>query len=103
MKGTEFSVTNLKEKLLSYQTLFPQVSTLLRLLLTMPATSVSGLFLYYVTLRLNYLRTTMKQERWNHLMMIYIHKDKKIDMMETIKEFIQYKENKLSIFENFGN
>ena len=42
MQGIEFSVTNLKEKLSVYRQLFPQVSKLFRLLLTMPATSATS-------------------------------------------------------------
>ena len=45
-----------------------------------------------------YIHTTMKQERLNHLMMIYIHKDRKIDFKKAIKKFVHVKENRLNIF-----
>ena len=71
MQGIQFSVTSLKEKLSVYQQLFPQVSKLFRLLLTMPGTSATSerSFLSLRSIK-TYLRTTMKQERLNHLMMI---------------------------------
>ena len=40
----------------------------------------------------------MKQERLNHLMMLYIHKDRKIDMNQAVKEFILCNEDRKFVF-----
>ena len=100
MQGIEFSVTSLKEKLSVYRELFPQVSKLFRLLLTMPATSATSERSFSSLRNIKtYLRTTMKQERLK--MMIYIHKDRKIDFKQAMKEFVHVKENRLTIFGKF--
>lgn len=44
------------------------------------------------------LRTTMKQERLNHLMMIYIHQDKKIITEEAMNEFIMFNDERMRVF-----
>ena len=102
MQGVEFSFANLKEKLSQFQILSPHVSKLFRLLLTMPATSATSERSFSSLRRIKtYLRTTMKQERLNHLMMLYIHKDKTIDFNEAMREFVIYKDNRRDIFGNF--
>ena len=76
MQGMSFSIDCFKEKLTPYQTLFPQISKLFRLLLIMPATSATSERSFSSLRHIEtYLRTSMKQERLNHLMMIYVHKD----------------------------
>ena len=69
-----FAYKEFKEKIVLYKSIFPQTSRLLQLLLVMPATSATA-ERSFSSLRhvKTYLRTTMKQERLNHLMMIYIH------------------------------
>ena len=99
MQGMSFSIDCFKEKLTPYQTLFSQISELFRLLLIMPATSATSERSFSSLRHINtYLRTSMKQERLNHLMMIYIHKDKKIDFTEAMKEFVLSKDNRLGKF-----
>ena len=90
MALVEFTYTNLKEKISEYRTIFPQVSKLLQLLLVIPATSTTG-DQSFSSLRLlkNVLRTTMTQNRLNYLMLLYIHKDRCIDLKTAITEFIQ--------------
>lgn len=89
MEGTTFTINNLKEKIVLFHGILPQVCKLLRLLLIMPATSATS-ERSFSSLRhvKSYLRTTMKQDRLNHLMMLYIHKERKIDYDEAMKEFI---------------
>ena len=99
MQGMIFSIDCFKEKLTPYQTLFLQISKLFRLLLIMPATSATSERSFSSLRHIKtYLRTSMKQERLNHLMMIYVHKDKKIDFTESMKEFVLSKDNRLGIF-----
>ena len=102
MQGIEFSIAALKEKLSLYQMLFPQVSKLFRLLLTMPATSATSKRSFSALRHIKtYLLTTMKQERLNHLMIIHIHKDRLIDFKSAIQEFIHTKENRINTFGHF--
>ena len=63
---------------------------MLQLLLVIPATSATS-ERSFSSLRLvkTFLRTTMNQERLNYLMMIYIHKERPIDLKGAMKEFIQ--------------
>ena len=90
MALVEFTYTNLKEKISEYRTILPQVSKLLQLLLVIPATSATS-EQSFSSLRLlkNFLRTTMTQNRLNYLMLLYIHKDRCIDLKTAITEFIQ--------------
>ena len=80
MVGAAYSIDNMKEKIRKYQELFPQISRLLQLLLVMPATSATSERSFSSLRHIKtYLRTTMRQDRLNHLMMLYIHKDRKVN------------------------
>ena len=80
-----FTYRELKEKTVIYKSIFSQTSRLLQLLLVIPDTSATA-ERSFSSLRhvKTYLLTTMKQERLNHLMMIYIHQDRKIDIEEAM-------------------
>lgn len=94
-----FAYKEFKEKIVLYKSIFPQTSRLLQLLLVMPATSATA-ERSFSSLRhvKTYLRTTMKQERLNHLMMIYIHQDRKIDIEEAMNEFILSNSERARVF-----
>ena len=81
MASMEFTYPNLKTKVNEYQAILPQLMKLLQLLLVIPATSATS-ERSFSSLRLvkTFLRTTMNQERLNYLMMIYIHKERSIDL-----------------------
>ena len=102
MQGVEFSFEIVKQKVCNYRELFPQTSRLLQLLLVMPATSATS-ERSFSSLRhvKTYLRTTMKQDRLHHLMMICIHKDRKIDIIKAMKEFVQCNDERLRMFGKF--
>ena len=54
-----------------------QIEVLLRVLLVMPATNVSSERSFSALRRFkNYLRSTMKQERLNDVMVLSVHKNK---------------------------
>ena len=102
MQGMSFSIDCFKEKLTPYQTLFPQISKLFRLFLKYASDSATSERIFSSLRHIKiYLRTSMKQERFNHLKMIYVHKDKKIDFTEAMKEFVLSKDNRLGIFGKF--
>ena len=93
---------NLKDQLLRYQHLFPELCKLFRLLLIMPATSATS-ERSFSSLRLvkSYLRTPMKQERLNHLLLLHIHKDRQIDFLAAMREFVLLNDERLRIFGRF--
>ena len=99
MASMEFTYPNLKMKVCEYQAILPQLMKLLQLLLVIPATSATS-ERSFSSLHLvkNYLRTTMNQDRLNYLMMIYIHKERTIDLNEAMKEFIQRKTERKETF-----
>lgn len=102
MQGVEFSFQTLEQKICNYRELFPQTSRLLQLLLVMPATSATSERSFSSLRNIKtYLRTTMKQDRLNHLMMIYIHKDRKIDIIKAMREFVQCNDERLRVFGKF--
>lgn len=75
---------------------FPIITTLLRILATMPAT-VASAERSFSKLRLlkTYLRNTMNEERLSALANIYIHRDIKIDSEDIINEFAGNKSRRL--------
>ena len=94
-----FSYSTLKEKIALYKSIFPQTSRLLQLLLVMPATSATA-ERSFSSLRhvKTYLRTTMTQERLNHLMMIHLHKDRSIDIEKAMNTFILSCQERIHVF-----
>lgn len=90
MALVEFTYTNLKQNILEYQAILPQVTKLIQLLFVIPATSATS-ERSFSSLRLlkNFLRTTMSQDRLNYLMLLYIHKGRTIDLKAAMTEFIQ--------------
>lgn len=98
MANVEFTYTNLKIKICEYQAIFPQLMKLIQLLLVIPATSATS-ERSFSSLRnvKNVLRTTMKQDRLNHLLMIYIHKERDVDIKAAMKEFIQCNRERMEL------
>ena len=50
-----------------------------------------------------YLRATMKQEQLNHLLLLYVHKDRtdNLSCIEVAKSFVGDSEHRLSVFGQF--
>ena len=94
-----FTYSAFKGRISHYKSIFPQTCKLLQLLLIMPATSATA-ERSFSSLRhvKTYLRTTMKQDRLNHLMMIYIHKDKAINIEEAMDDFIVLNNERMQVF-----
>ena len=99
MACVEFTYPNLKTKIGEYSAILPQLMKLLQLLLVIPATSATS-ERSFSSLRLvkTFLRTTMNQDRLNYLMMIYIHKERTIDMKGAMEEFIQCNQERKETF-----
>ena len=84
--------------------MFSEVHQLIRLYLTVPTTSATA-ERTFSTLRClkNYLRSTMTQERLNHVIMLHTHKDRtdEIELTEIAKEFVSFNERRVGFFGHF--
>ncbi len=81
-----------------------QVYGLLQLILVMPATNASSERSFSALRRIKmYLRSTMKQERLNYLMLLHIHKTRtdEIDLKCIVNEFIDESEHRSTTFSKF--
>ena len=81
-----------------------EVQKLVKLLLVMPATNAVSERSFSAMKRIkSYLRSTMSNNRINHLMIMHVHKDKtdKIDMTQTANSFIEKTESRRKRFGHF--
>ena len=104
----QISIFDIKRYFLSLSpgqaSLLCQVSRLLMLILVMPATNATSERSFNSLRRLkNYLRTTMTQERLNHLMMMHIHKERtdQLDLKSVLNDFISGSDHRSSIFAKY--
>ena len=78
-----------------------EVSKLLRLLLVMPATNATSERSFSALRRIkSYLRSTMTQQRMNHLMVLHIHKEltDKLDLVKTANALTSGNDHRHQIF-----
>ena len=75
---------------------FNELHSLLRILVTVPATTATAERTFSAMKRLNtYLRNTITQKRMNQLLLSYVHKkffDHNVDIEDVIKEFVSRNE-----------
>ena len=70
----------------------------------MPASNATSERSFSALRRLkNYLRTTMAQERLNHLMIMHVHKDRteKLDLKLVLNDFVGESEHRTGIFAKY--
>ncbi len=82
--------------------LIPQVGKLLMLLLVMPATNVESERSFSALRRIkSYLRTTMSQQRLNHLMILHVHHSEtdNLDLVQVANDFIDGYDHRKKLFE----
>ena len=82
---------------------YSEVSKLLKLILFLPATNCENERAFSALKRLKtYLRSTMGQERLNHLMM-HVHKSRtdKLIVIDIANNFVSKSERRLTIFGKF--
>ena len=80
---------------------FSSVLTAVKLLLVMPATNATSERSFSALRRVKtYLRTTMTQNRLNHLMVLHVHKERtdSLDLMNIAREFVTGREGRLRMF-----
>ena len=83
---------------------FSEVCQVAKLLLVMPATNAFSERSFSAMRRIiTYLRSTMGQERLNHLMLLHLHKDKLdgLDLINIANEFVKGSEHRLNFFGKF--
>ena len=81
--------------------LISQVLTLLNLILVMPATNASSERSFSAMRRVKtYLRSTMSQDRLNHIILLHCHKDltDSLDLVVVANEFVDLSRHRLGIF-----
>ena len=74
------------------RSLLSQVVLLMKLILVMPATNSTSKRSFSALRRIKtYLRSTMKQERLNSLMVLHVHKDliDALDLLQVANEFVE--------------
>ena len=82
-----------------------QVKQLLQLILVMPATNATSERSFSALRRLkSYLRSTMGNERLNHLMVLHVHKERtdKLDLKCVLNEFVGESVHRTSIFAKYS-
>ncbi len=75
-----------------------EVCTVMKLVLIMPATNASSECSFSALRRVKtYLRSTMRQERLNHLMILHVHRDitDNLDMISVANEFVSDSEHRM--------
>ena len=86
------------------KTLLSEVTLVMKLILVMPATNVTSKRSFSAMRRLkSYLRSTMTQERLNHLMMLHVHKDltDSLVLTDVANEFVSKSDCRLQVFGKF--
>lgn len=86
------------------RSLISEVVTLLKLVLVLPSTNaVSERSFSAMRRRKTYLRTTMKQERLNHLLLLHVHKEHtdSLSCVEVASSFGGDSEHRFSVFGHF--
>ena len=90
----------------STRTLFSEVVTLMQLVLVLPATNASSERSFSAMRRVkNYLRSTMGQQRFNHLMVLHVHKaiTDGLDIIQIANDFVTRNEHREHVFGKFTN
>ena len=80
---------------------FSGVCKVMQLLLVMPATNATSERSFSDLRRVKtYLRTTMTQQRLNHLLVLHVHKTStdRLDLMNVAREFVAGREGRLRVF-----
>ena len=81
-----------------------EVVKLIKLVMLAPASNAEGERIFSGLRRgKTYLRSTMKQERLNDLMLIHVHKDKidRLSIIEMAKEFVSRNQSRMVKFGRF--
>lgn len=84
--------------------LLSEIIIIMKLILVMPATNATSERSFSAMRRVkSYLRSTMHQERLNHLMVLHVHKDKtdQLFLPDIASEFVSKSERRFQVFGKF--
>ena len=108
MEGKKTSIKDILKYLRNISSaqraLLSEICIIAKLILVMPATNAVSERSFSALRRVKtYLRSTMKQTRLNHLMILRVHKDitDSLNLNEIGNEFVRCSEHRLSIFGHF--
>ena len=100
--------TDIRDQLLhispAERNLMNEVMTIMKLIMVMPATNASSERSFSAMRRVkSYLRSMMKQERLNHLMLLHVHKEliDTLNLADVTNDFVSSSKNRLRIFGKF--
>ena len=82
-----------------------EVVSVLKLIMVLPSTNTVSERSFSALKRLErYLRSTMKQDRLNHLLLLYVHKDRtdSLSLTHVVEQFVNSSEHRLSVFGQFS-
>ena len=83
--------------------LISEVEALAQLVLVMPATNATSECTFSALRRVKtYLRTAMTQQQLNHLVLLHIHRDRSINMIEVANAFAEGSEYRKTLFGTFS-
>ena len=95
---------HLEEMNSTERALLSEVVLAMKLILVMPATNASSERAFSAMRRVkSYLRSSMTQERLNHLMLLHVHKDltDSLSLVDVANEFVSRGERRLQVFGKF--
>ena len=108
MEGKNTSIKDLLKSLRNIpsaqRALLSEICVIAKLILAMPATNpISERSFSALRRAKTYLRSTMKQTRSNHLMVLHVHKEKtdSLNLHNIGNEIVRCSEHRLSVFGHF--
>ena len=108
MEGKKTSIKDILKYLRNISSaqraLLSEICIIAKLILVMPATNAVSERSFSALRRVKtYLRSTMKQTRSNHLMILHVHKDitDSLNLNDIGNEFVRCSEHRLSVFGHF--
>ena len=106
---TSVTVCDIRDYILSLspyeRDLMSEVVTVLILIMVLPSTNAISERSFSALKRLKtYLRSTMKQDRLNHLLLLHVHKDRTdlLSLTHVAEQFVSSSEHRLSVFGRFS-
>ena len=110
LKSPTLCIQHVKQYILSLfpneRMLISEVVTLLKLIIVLPSTNAVSERSFSAMRRLKtHLRTTMKQERLNHLLLLHVHKEHtdNLSCVQVPKSFVGDSEHRLTVFGCFSD
>ena len=104
VEKTSVTVCDIRDYILSLSSYERDLMSV-KLNMVLPSTNAVNERSFSVLKRLKmYLRSTMKQDRLNHLLLLYVHKDRtdSLSLTHVAEQFVSTSEHRLSVFGRFS-